>query len=572
MPRSRPQPLTNTALGRPNSTEYTLTPRTPHSRSGRAEEGLTEIELQAIRETDDDYRSVGEQQAEPLLASSASDSFPPSGFRNQGDDYTGAKHKAWSGLTPSVMLSRLPLVLGSMVAFLLLVLTVVSYQKPDVLEKYVGSKVTPSPTPVGTPSKPDEDLNYTTFPLLPSQYAIECGKLNSGYMAHGDYWEPHDMGTLDVVHHDDMTNYHLPEGEMTTVCKSTITYMLGGDVGLLADLALMAQAAALARERNRTFLVDDTYWNRGKWTDHFQDVRSRQPGPDLGVEPLPQKNWWLAPDSLGKHWVINSGTAKYHFGHAFSNHYEDPYSHQLNRFIPIYDYALKSFTETIRPNSQNARLIRSARTELANIMAKLNPDRNESEDLPYIATHIRYGDRKPISFNYHGAYIPIPEYVRAVQDTWARLRQNSTLKPVTYVASDSPTALSEFMLSFFANETFSLSQSGDPNLRALASKEEYFQHNFSMLDDQTRITATRGMVIDFALMSGMWAWDGEIIPDAIVCAMGANACKMAAVGLGWERAFGKVDKMGNIDNENKRWVEIDQKGHIVPVWRPFELF
>lgn len=91
------------------------------------------------------------------------------------------------------------------------------------------------------------------------------------------------MGPLDVLHHDEAPDYQLPEGE-TAVCSATITYMLDGSVGLLADLALMAQVAALAREvyieslfefvvasltnvlqRNRTFLVDDTYWNRGKW-------------------------------------------------------------------------------------------------------------------------------------------------------------------------------------------------------------------------------------------------------------------------------------------------------------------
>jgi hypothetical protein len=67
-------------------------------------------------------------------------------------------------------------------------------------------------------------------------------------MSHGKYWEPHEMGVMDVVHHDDKHDYKLPEGQRTAVCSSTITYMLDGQVGLLADLALMAQAAALARE------------------------------------------------------------------------------------------------------------------------------------------------------------------------------------------------------------------------------------------------------------------------------------------------------------------------------------
>ncbi len=67
-------------------------------------------------------------------------------------------------------------------------------------------------------------------------------------MRHGEYWEAHHGGSMDVEHHDDNTNYHLPEGERTKVCSKTITYMLDGHVGLVADLALMAQAAAFAHE------------------------------------------------------------------------------------------------------------------------------------------------------------------------------------------------------------------------------------------------------------------------------------------------------------------------------------
>ena len=52
----------------------------------------------------------------------------------------------------------------------------------------------------------------------------------------------------------------------------------------------------------------------------------------------------------------------------------------------------------------------------------------------------------------------------------------------------------------------------------------------------------------------------------------SNICKLSALGLGWEVAFGQVDEMGKVDDDQKRWVEIDQKGRIVPVWVPFELF
>ena len=55
----------------------------------------------------------------------------------------------------------------------------------------------------------------------------------------------------------------------------------------------------------------------------------------------------------------------------------------------------------------------------------------------------------------------------------------------------------------------------------------------------------------------------------------SNVCRLSATGLGWDRAFGHVfgDHVeGNIDEQYKRWVEIDEKGAVEPVWQAFELF
>lgn len=42
--------------------------------------------------------------------------------------------------------------------------------------------------------------------------------------------------------------------------------------------------------------------------------------------------------------------------------------------------------------------------------------------------------------------------------------------------------------------------------------------------------------------------------------------------MGWENAFGQVDDMGGIDNNRKGWIDVDQKGQVIPVWEAFELF
>ncbi|KAF5385381.1 hypothetical protein D9615_001072 [Tricholomella constricta] len=579
---ARPRPLTNITSARSNPPEYqSLTPRTPHSRSGRAEEGYTEFELQQLNENDDDYGDPGQQQAVPLLSSSASDTFPTRGYRSRGDDHEPRSDwdKRDKGQLQSTVLSRLPLAMGSLLGIFLLFLIYLSYNRPEKLQKYLGilpANQTNLTAPVSahqnTTKGQDSHLvisyaNYTTFPLRPVEYLAECGKLNKGYMSHGKYWEPHDMGVMDVVH---------PKGEEHDgVCTSTITYMLGGEVGLLADLALLAQAAALSRERNRTFLIDDTYWNRGKWTDHFLDVRDTQPGPEPGCKAPPpegsaSKNLWLVLDwqdfLLCRHWVINSRTAKFHLGHGYEA-YEDPYAHNLNRLKPQFKFAEDSFLNTIRPNRENSRLIQKARSELASVASP-----NGASFDSYIAVHLRRGDREPSFFK--GKYVPAENFVQAVTDAWSRLNPDKSPENLSiYVASDSPAAQREVTdLTASRYTTFSLFQSADPELQALASPVEYIQKEFNQLETTARIRATQGMIVDFALLSGLWATDDDPLPQATICTISSNVCTMAAVGLGWDDAFGTVGAMGHIDDDHKRWVEIDQRGAIVPVWAPFELF
>lgn len=260
-----PGPLNLLASGRPQKSDYRLlTPRTPHSRMGRAEEAVTDADLD---EDAGSYASYRQQQAEPLLVSSASSSFPSSGYRSRGDDHDPRPSTPWrKHLTGKAVLHNTPLVVGTVLAGILLSLFVVSLKKPGVLDQAVGY-VVPSgkPTAVDAAAVPLPDptyvdtvppaghvisyANYTHFPLTGAQYRHECDALMGGkFMHHRGYWIPPMGGTMDVPHHDDVTDYHLPEGERTRVCSKTITYQLDGTVGLAADLALMAQAAALARE------------------------------------------------------------------------------------------------------------------------------------------------------------------------------------------------------------------------------------------------------------------------------------------------------------------------------------
>jgi hypothetical protein len=251
MPRPRPRQLTNMAPGHYDPDQQ-LTPRTPHSgsRTSRAEQGFAKLQIVEANDAEDDGSDTF--QSAPLLVSSSSARFSR---RNTQQPPTSAKINGHKILNRSVAIlstaiSRLPLVAGILTAGILLLLTVLSFTRREALHKYVGAKA-PNITVSTSGSKVGQEHgvhllsyeNYTTFPLYPLQYLAECKKLNTGYMRHGDYWDISVTGVIDTAHHDPSAT-----GGNSRVCSSSITYMLDGTVGLTADLALMAQAAALARE------------------------------------------------------------------------------------------------------------------------------------------------------------------------------------------------------------------------------------------------------------------------------------------------------------------------------------
>jgi hypothetical protein len=122
--------------------------------------------------------------------------------------------------------------------------------------------------------------------------------------------------------------------------------------------------------------------------------------------------------------------------------------------------------------------------------------------------------------------VPTEEYVNAVWKTYSRIYNLSsnpdvtpTSPPVIYLASDSASAASDFAERLRSNDTLSrkykndnlrpliyeLRNSSDPELRSLAPTREYVQADWVENRTQSeRIAETRGMVIDWALLSGAW--------------------------------------------------------------------
>ncbi|VDB90220.1 unnamed protein product [Peniophora sp. CBMAI 1063] len=540
---------TSTARASPISELTPRTPRTPHSRAGRAEEGFTAVELDEYG--DDEYQSYrAEQQAhqsEPLLQSSTDATF---GHRL--DDTKSGSGKGASGALLSVLgwvRKNVGLAGGVVGSALLLIMIYLALEKPATLAEYVGLDPNATELSAAAGAELISYENHTVFPLTPGQYADHCTKLTGGFMKLGGFWDP----GPDVAH---------PTASDPNICESSITYMLDGTVGLIADLNLMAQVAGLAREFNRTFVVNDDYWNRGRWTDHFEDVQKTQPGPQPGCQ-VPSKELVACPRSA-KHWVITARTAKYHLGHSFHETFEDPYSHGLHRARPIYQRAQTSFSQTFIPNAENQRLIRFARSELASML----PQRLEPNN-SYVAVHIRRG-RSGMAWNWHQQPIPVSVHAEAA----TRVLGEKEAKLV-YVASDDPAAYDDTrMLLPPETQALSLADSAAPPLRAIASDEVYDQKKFGALEEGVTVALTRGMIVDFAMLSGMWPEEGLNLPTprAVVCGINSNVCRAAALGYGFVHAFGHMNEQGEINQDKARWIDVDQKGAVVPEWMAFELF
>ena len=194
------------------------------------------------------------------------------------------------------------------------------------------------------------------------------------------------------------------------------------------------------------------------------------------------------------------------------------YGRELNRLRAIFNQARSSFTETIRPNAATAALIRSARTELASLFGLHSNDTPPVDQ--YESVHIRRGDGLGSSWKYHTKNVPIEEYSTAGNAAWTRLFRSAgnPAPPAVYLASDDPDIFEDLRSQLEpGSRIFSLSKSENPHLQDIASPSPYFQDKFSALPEEERVRLTRGMVVDFALLSGSWAWGDEPKPGAVIC-------------------------------------------------------
>lgn len=262
------------------------------------------------------------------------------------------------------------------------------------------------------------------------------------------------------------------------------------------------------------------------------------------------------------------------------------FGHHMNRAKPMFENAIRAMEEVIRPNYRNTALIRAARKEVASALSlpQLSPQINEHEErhdghedlagesarhanpAPYIGVHVRRGDRRASAFPFYPqGVIPLEKFIVGARETWERFYGNHSsprattrhddlddpaaaeppsglrlghdaqfpAPPVMWFASDSPTAAQDFAAAFPpATALFSLARSTDADLRALAPAREYVQAEFNEEPPEERVRLTRGVIVDLAMLSGLWAWHGQIVPGATVCMVGyVRQCALSLAGL-----------------------------------------
>lgn len=381
-----------------------------------------------------------------------------------------------------------------------------------------------------------------------------------------------------------------------TVCKSSLTFVLeSDDAGLGKTLMALWMAYGLAKREGRAFFIEDARWAYGTFTSMFEKppTPSCRPPPRHEMLPCPRQ---------ARHLVVSATNARDLFGGAIDAddiYAEGPAAHLQHRpgQRELYALACEGYEALFKLTAQDREYVFNRAHEHK---IKTYAVDGEAHNGRIVGVHVRHGDRHPLEFQYADSYIPLTEYVDAASELLnASLQQHNPgfdankdnsdtiarQKSFLVVASDDP-------LVYDAAE---FTTSGLPTVRAqelirLAGKEEvggeaqkklpknvmhkftdetfgweggFFAAMFWNLGTSSRsVYATappssasgalrtsvapseetirlrslvgRAYLMDLAALSAMTEGGG-----GVVCAVSAMGCRILAVMMGEERAFGR---------------------------------
>lgn len=381
--------------------------------------------------------------------------------------------------------------------------------------------------------------SYSTFPLKPASYRQECTKFVGNVPHHHmGYWHA-DSDYRDIPHKE-------TDSSGKKYCEKTLTYLLDDHHGFAYNLNGLLQSWSLAQKDNRTFFVDDTYWQLGKWSDFFNDVPA--PTNEDGSECVaPPKEELVACPRVTRHFVLTPTTFIYHLGHDYMEEYENPYGHDTQRLIDFFQGDENGLKAVFQPNVNTLHVIDEAAKSIAS---------SQADTFDYVSLHIRKGDLHPMSWTHHKDYIPIEDYLKQAELLWQAT--NSTDTPRVYVATDDSNVVAKVkearpkweVLAAFANDATNREQyfmtdaetqrpANEPATKFIP-EPGYYQAGFDALDADRKRNLIRGLLADMTLASKAGA--------GTVCTVGSNICVAIAPMMGWQKAI--VDgKWVNIDGQ-----------------------
>jgi len=282
-----------------------------------------------------------------------------------------------------------------------------------------------------------------------------------------------------------------------------------------------------------------------------------------------------------RHLVISGATASSAFGHAFTEEFEDPTKHEVQRQHKIFALLRTGYEALFRLRADDATYALDRAHSLYGPIAK---DGGLS-----IGLHVRRGDKHPYEFQYSKDYIPLDRYMDTARDLYITRIENANSKSKQkrsreennlfarhtssklVLASDDPTVYESGELGpntvraqdriilatkaaleaaqgkknpwideitgweggFYRDVFFSL---GQPTVNA----NEAAKHDSANVPEgalKLRELVGRAYMLDLSVLSKA---------DTVVCTVSSVGCRILAVMMGWDSAFGK-----------QNWVNVD---------------
>lgn len=367
-----------------------------------------------------------------------------------------------------------------------------------------------------------------------------------------------------------------------TVCQSSMIFVLeSDDAGLGKTLMTLWLAYGLAQREGRAFFIDDTRWSYGDFTSIFE----RPPAPDCR---LPPRHEMVPCPRQARHLVVGTANAHDLFGADIDP--DDIYAEGTAASLArrpaqheLYGLARQGYEALFKLTVQDREYVFNRVMEHK---AKTYAVGGAAHNGRIVGVHVRRGDCHPLEFQYADSYIPLSQYADAAREMLNASVHGDDIakaKSLLVLASDDP-------LVYDADELQSHS-TGVATVRAqelirLAGKEEVggkdndkakpaknVMHKFT---DETfgweggffaamfwnlgvsapaagvaQQSSTRGppsaetvrlrslvgraYLMDLAALADMTADEG----GGIVCAVSSTGCRLLAVMMGEERAFGR---------------------------------